>query len=105
MTHQSEIVHDNVFSRASKSTSQLKAGDFIVEPGINILLKVLGPTKSKKIELKRLEGPLAGSITEIGYSFGRTWHVVTAEEAEHRLLAALTSLQDKRRSRGQTSAA
>lgn len=78
-------------NRVAKSTRQLCLGEYVVEPFVDTLLRVVGSTRQGQPELRRLEGPHAGLPVVATARYGRYWLVVPQEEAEERLIANVLS--------------
>ena len=78
-------------NREAKSTRQLTFGEYVTEPSGDTLLRVVGKNRNGQPELRRLEGPHAGSQVVATARYGRYWLVVPQEEAEERMIAGVLS--------------
>ena len=76
-------------NREAKSTKQLCVGEYVVEPSVDTLLRVVGRNRNGQPELRRLEGPHAGSHVVATARYGRYWLVIPQDEADERLIAGL----------------
>lgn len=72
-----------------KSTSELSRGDFVMQPGENVLLSVEDVPRRGLPLIRRVEGPYAGTVFTATNRFGRRWVVVTQDEVAERMLARL----------------
>jgi len=75
-----------------KSTSQLTPGEYICQPGEDILLRVVDVRQRGNPLIRRLEGPYAGTTFTATQRFGRRWIVLPKEAATERLLVRLIAV-------------
>lgn len=74
--------------RQTKSTNQLRPGEYIMQPGENALLRVQDVAHRRYTIITRLEGHYAGTSFTAGQKLGRRWEVVPLEEALIRLITS-----------------
>lgn len=86
-------------NREAKSTRQLCLGEYVIEPSVDTLLRVVGKNRNGQPELRRLEGPHAGSQVVATARYGRYWLVIPQEEAEERLIAGFLAQTTQARSK------
>ncbi len=72
-----------------KSTSELARGDYVMQPGENVLLSVEDVPRRGLPRIRRVEGPYAGTVFTATHRFGRRWIVVSQDEVAERMLARL----------------
>ena len=72
-----------------KSTSELTRGEFVMQPGENVLLAVEDIPRRGLPRIRRVEGPYAGTVFTATHRFGRRWIVVTQDEVAERMLSRL----------------
>lgn len=72
-----------------KSTSELARGDYVMQPGENVLLSVEDVPRRGLPRIRRVEGPFAGTVFTATHRFGRRWIVVSQDEVAERMLARL----------------
>jgi hypothetical protein len=82
-------------TREPKSTRQLCLGEYIVESSGDTLLRVVGKNRNGQPELRRLEGPHAGSEVVATARYGRYWLVIPQDEAEERLIAGVLAMSQQ----------
>lgn len=74
--------------RQTKSTNQLRPGEYIMQPGEDSLLRVQDVAQRRYTTITRLEGHYAGTSFTAGQKLGRRWEVIPPEEALIRLSAS-----------------
>lgn len=72
-----------------KSTSELARGDYVMQPGENVLLSVEDVPRRGLPRIRRVEGPFAGTVFTATHRFGRRWIVVSQDDVAERMLARL----------------
>ncbi len=72
-----------------KSTSELARGDYVVQPGENVLLSVEDVPRHGLPRIRRVEGPFAGTVFTATHRFGRRWIIVSQDDVAERMLARL----------------
>lgn len=77
-----------------KSTSELARGDYVMQPGENVLLSVEDVPRRGLPRIRRVEGPFAGTVFTATHRFGRRWIVVPQDEVAERMLARLLAISD-----------
>lgn len=71
--------------RQTKSTNQLRPGEYIMQPGENSLLLVQDVAHRRYTIIVRLEGHYAGTSFTAAQRLGRRWEIVPADEARSRI--------------------
>lgn len=77
--------------RQTKSTNQLRPGEYIMQPGENALLRVQDVAHRRYTTIQRLEGHYAGTSFTASQQLGRRWELIPPDEAQMRLAEAQRS--------------